>query len=325
MSGFVNSMPQRNTYYLGINSNGNLYESSKEPREGFVQHINPMTNQPSGYWREHPGGIQAYLDYINLVTRQNSQGVNVQYFIMRFKDYYSNDDFLIMINLKTQKGGIHRYVKSFVKYYQNIDITRELVFNAFKRGKDDQYAPSNLIFAYPGAGGKNELVPLYYKNGQNGWVEATKSKTFDGREVYDYAQQDAFVFQKLNEYIADFNNKIKGVRETITARIQKEMEETYGKLPPVPEVQRQAPSQTYAPHAAPEAPTQHQAPQYPPQPAPQVAPQYPPQPAPQAAPQPSAPQPQPQMPTPQEVSHSGFVPNDKPNVDLPEYDDDLPF
>ena len=41
------------TYYLYINSDGNLYEKSNEPKEGFVQHINPNSGQPAGYWKEY--------------------------------------------------------------------------------------------------------------------------------------------------------------------------------------------------------------------------------------------------------------------------------
>ena len=215
MSGFLDRGSQRHTYFLGINGDGNLYERSNEPKGGFVPHVNPMTGQPSGYWKEHPGGFCAYLNYIGIKTITNSKGSTMDYFIMTFRDYSSENDFLVMIPMRTQKGGLHRYVKSFVKYYKNIDISRELIFNAFKRKKDDDFAPSNLVFAYEKEDGKTEMVPLYFKKGQNGWVEAEKHKSYDGREVSNTDKQDGFVYERLKEYIADFNNKIKDVRVAI--------------------------------------------------------------------------------------------------------------
>ena len=57
MSGFRGSNNNGRTYYLSVNGNGNVYEKSKEPKEGFVEHINPNTGQLSGYWREYYNGF----------------------------------------------------------------------------------------------------------------------------------------------------------------------------------------------------------------------------------------------------------------------------
>lgn len=342
MGGFRNFGMERHTYFLSINGKGNLYESSNEPKEGFVQHFNEMNGQPSGYWREYPGGFQAYLNYIGLKSSTNSNGVPVTHFIMTFRDYSSDDDFCVRIPLKTQKGGIHRYVKSFVKYYKNIDISRELVFNAFKRKPEDQYAPSNLIFAYPVNGGKDEMVPIYFKNGQNGWVEGKKFKSYDGKEYMDYKEQDAFVYNKLNEYIADFNIRIKEIRASLSAKHLGDNKESQIQTPPrqypqggdvrqpdayVQQPQQQNPVQpSNVSHVRQQPPLQqqvHQAPQsykdvsQAPQPYPgaQSAPQgYSAQ-----GPAPQAPQARP------EVVSSGFRDNSAQSVTLPEYEDDLPF
>ena len=62
------------TYYLYINSDGNLYEKSNEPKEGFVQHINPNSGQPAGYWKEYYNGIVGYINYIGLKSSTFSNG-----------------------------------------------------------------------------------------------------------------------------------------------------------------------------------------------------------------------------------------------------------
>lgn len=351
MGGFRNFGMERHTYFLSINGKGNLYESSAEPKGGFVQHFNEMNGQPSGYWREYPGGFQAYLNYIGLKASTNSNGIPVTSFIMTFRDYSSDDDFCVRIPLKTQKGGIHRYVKSFVKYYKNIDISRELVFNAFKRRPEDQYSPSNLFFAYPVDGGKDEMIPLYFKNGQNGWVEGKKMKSYDGNEYMDFKDQDAFVYNKLNEYITDFNSRIKEIRASLSAKYSGNNKESQSQPAPrqytqgggvqQPDAYAQQPQQpspvqpSNVSHVRQQPPVQPQA-----QPVPQApqsyqgvqpatyqnvqqAPYQNAQQAPQGfntqGPVPQAPQARP------EVVSSGFRDNSAQSVTLPEYEDDLPF
>ena len=82
----------------------------------------------------------------------------VSYFVMSFRDYESEYDYSFWFPLYTQKGGLHRYVKSFIKYYKNIEPDRMLLFNAFKKKANDQYAPSELVFAYHEDGSKDIMV-----------------------------------------------------------------------------------------------------------------------------------------------------------------------
>ena len=75
------------TYYLYINSDGNLYEKSNEPKEGFVQHINPNSGQPAGYWKEYYNGVVGYINYIGLKSSSFSNGNTVTNFLIVLKDY----------------------------------------------------------------------------------------------------------------------------------------------------------------------------------------------------------------------------------------------
>lgn len=168
--GFRDNRDFGKSYFLSFNYNGNLCEKSKEEKEGYVPYVNPMNNAPSGYWKEYYNGVVGYLNYIGIRT-QAINNINVYFFVVTIKDYKLNENYVISIPLYTQKGGISSYVKSFVKYYRNIDINREIVFNAFKKKSTDAFAPGNLIIAYPVEGGKDSLVELYYKKGLNGWPE----------------------------------------------------------------------------------------------------------------------------------------------------------
>lgn len=337
MGGFRNSNNNGRTYYLSVNGNGNVYEKSKEPKEGFVEHINPNTGQLSGYWREYYNGFTGYLNRIAIDTRPNGKGQNIQYFSMTFKNYEDNESYVVTFGLVTQKGGLHRYVKSFVKYYKNIDISRELVFNAFKKKPGDEFSPSNLIFAYPAGGQdmKDEMIPMYFKKGQNGWPEGEKVTAIGGKESISYEKQDAFAYQRLTEYINDFNARIPQVRSEIMSRlgIQVNAQNQPTQQPPT-----QPQQQSNIPQGFNQVPTQPQYNQQPQAPRSNFAQQNAPQPQapmqqPQFGGQPQAPQQQPQFGGPQQAQASQSQPysggingmNQVPNFPAPADDDDLPF
>lgn len=218
MGGFRDSGVQRNVYFLRFNNKGNLFESSNEPRQGFVPHYSEKDGRLTSYWREHPRGLSGYIDFIKLNTGTKDFPESL---MIRIKDYESLDDFIITFSLNTQNGNITPYVKSFVKYFKNIDFTREIVFDSFKRKKDDQYAPGNLVIAYPGVPGqKDVLVEQYFKKGLNGWPEGVKVTDYKGIEKVDYSEQNKFVYDRLKEYIDEFNNNIKDIRHTIRKKYE---------------------------------------------------------------------------------------------------------
>lgn len=269
------------TYYLYINSDGNLYEKSNEPKEGFVQHINPNSGQPAGYRKEYYNGIVGYINYIGLKTSTFSNGNTATNFLIVLKDYELNENYCISIPLVNQKGNIKGFVKSFVKYYENIDFSREIYFNVFKKKKDDEFGSSELIIAYAGVDGENDqLVERYYKKGVNGWPDSVEVPGFDGKKSLDYSAQNNFTYQKITEYSNRFNASIKDIRAGIMAKLgiggnaQQEpvAPQTYAQQPAAP----QQPAQYQAPAAT--APTTRSTkPQHQTQPQPQAQiPDFPP-------------------------------------------------
>ena len=282
---------------MNINGQGNVYERSTEPKPGFVEHYNENTKQLAGYWREHPYGVVGYLNNISLKTRKNQQGIDVEYFVVTLRDYEGAWDYCFMFPLKTQSGGISRYVKSFVKYYKNIDFSRQICFNSMKRKPEDQYAPSELALSYCEAGMKDILIERYYKKGLNGWPEREKRIQY-GKEVSDCTRQDMFCYDRLVEYIKDFGERIPEVRKHLEAKYGRGEVDHYFSQPDSygePEgYTDNSPQPPYATSPEPQ-PGQYES---------QVA-QY------QAA------NPQPQ-PRPQNVQSAR-------SVQKPDYDDDLPF
>lgn len=255
-----------NNHYFKVSGSGLLYQSSREPKEGFEEHINEKTGAVS-YWMVFWNGIEGYLSDIN-VREVEFNGINAKYLSIKISDEDGN--YFINVPLMTQKGGINNYVKSLVRYLPNIDLKRKVVINPAHAKKGDQYAPGNFFISYAREtpDGKDELIQQYYKNGQNGWPDRVESTDIMGNKKFDYTTQDAFAYQVLNKYIQSI--KADGVRP-VQSPSQNNAGEAITQTPP-PSYATQAPQQTPPPSYQQAPPQTAQAPSF----GGQQPPQYPP-------------------------------------------------
>lgn len=213
-----------NNHYFKVSGSGLLYQSSREPKEGFEEHINDKTGAVS-YWRVFWNGIEGYLSDVS-VREVEFNGVNAKYVSIKISDEDGN--YFINVPLMTQKGGINNYVKSLVRYLPNIDLKRKVVINPAHAKKGDQYAPCNFFISYAREtpDGKDELIRQYYKNGQNGWPDRVESTDIMGNKKFDYTTQDTFAFQVFKQYLEKFKaenekseqNRGQGIGATPTAQ-----------------------------------------------------------------------------------------------------------
>ncbi len=256
-----------NNHYFKVSGSGLLYQSSREPKEGFEEHINEKTGAVS-YWRVFWNGIEGYLSDIN-VREVEFNGINAKYLSIKISDEDGN--YFINVPLMTQKGGINNYVKSLVRYLPNIDLKRKVVINPAHARKGDQYAPGNFFISYAREtpDGRDELIQQYYKNGQNRWPDRVESTDIMGNKKFDYTAQDAFAYQVLNKYIQSI--KTDGVKPAQSAS-QNNVGEATTQTPP-PSYQPQAQPQTPPPSCQQAPPQTAQAPSFGSQ---QQPPQYPP-------------------------------------------------
>ena len=245
-----------NNHYFKVSGSGLLYQSSREPKEGFEEHINEKTGAVS-YWRVFWNGIEGYLSDIN-VREVEFNGINAKYLSIKISDEDGN--YFINVPLMTQKGGINNYVKSLVRYLPNIDLKRKVVINPAHAKKGDQYAPGNFFISYAREtpDGKDELIQQYYKNGQNGWPDRVESTDIMGNKKFDYTAQDAFAYQVLNKYIQSI--KTDGVKPAQSASQNNDGEATT-QTPP-PSYQAQAQKQTPPPSCQQVPPQTAQAPSF---------------------------------------------------------------
>lgn len=255
-----------NNHYFKISGGGVLYQSSKEPKEGYEEHVNDKTGAVS-YWKVFWNGIEGYLSDID-IREVDYNGAKTKYVAIKISDDEGN--YIINVPLMTQKGGINNYVKSLVRYLPNIDLKRKVVINPAHARKGDQYAPGNFFISYAREtpDGSDELIPQYYKNGQNGWPDRVESTDIMGNKKFDYTAQDAFAYQVLNKYIQSI--KTDGVKPAQSASQNNAGEATTQTPPPSyqPQAQPQTPPPSYqqAPPQTAQAPSfgDQQPPQYPP-------------------------------------------------------------
>lgn len=256
-----------NTQYFNISGGGVLYQSSRDPKEGFEEHINDKTGAVS-YWRVFWNGIEGYLSDI-FVLEQEMNGAKTNSLFIKISDEEGN--YVIKVPLMTSRGGINSYVKSLVRYLPNIDLKRKIVINPAHTKKGEQYAPGNFFISYAREtpDGNDELIQQYYKNGQNGWPDRVESTDIMGNKKFDYTDQDAFAYQVLNKYIQSI--KTDGVKPTQSASQNNAGDATTQTPPPSyqPQAQPQTPppSCQQAPPQTAQAPFfggQQQPPQYPP-------------------------------------------------------------
>lgn len=256
-----------NTQYFNISGGGVLYQSSRDPKEGFEEHINEKTGAVS-YWRVFWNGIEGYLSDI-FVLEQEMNGAKTNFLFIKISDEEGN--YVIKVPLMTSRGGINSYVKSLVRYLPNIDLKRKIVINPAHTKKGEQYAHGNFFISYAREtpDGKDELIQQYYKNGQNGWPDRVESTDIMGNKKFDYTTQDAFAYQVLNKHIQSI--KTDGVKPAQSAS-QNNAGEATTQTPPLsyqPQSQPQTPPPSYqqaTPQTA-QAPSfggQQQPPQYPP-------------------------------------------------------------
>lgn len=248
-----------NTQYFRISGGGVLYQSSKDPKEGYEKHINDKTKAVS-YWRTFWNGIEGYLTGI-YKTEAEYNGTKIPYLSIRISDEEGN--YVINVQLFTPNKKLNSYAKSLVRYLPNIDIKRKIVINPAHAKKGEQFAPGNFFISYARETpeGRDELIQQYYKNGQNGWPDRVESADITGNKVFDYTAQDKFAYDELKKFIEMFakNDNLQGFQ-------QKNGQDT-SQTPPPPSYQPEEAATTAAAHAQPfgAAVSNQQAYQQPPQ------------------------------------------------------------
>lgn len=183
---------------FGIDSNGYFVEDKKEPTEGFREFTK---KNGKVVYRRTVGAFEGYLRGVEIGDFV-FEGRKIPKVKLTFIDYDCTEAYTIDMGIWTQKEAMGNYLASFIKYLPSIDLKEKLLISTFKKKKGDEFAPGSFFIAYPrkGEDGKDLQVPIYYKQGQNGFPDREKYETPTG-EKYDYRKQGYFLYEKLQKYI----------------------------------------------------------------------------------------------------------------------------
>lgn len=205
---------------LKISAKGFFYESKKNvpdvvdektrslyKEEGFQEF---QTMQGKKVWWKCYRGVGGKLVYMSVKTFNGQMGQPVTNFSIGINT--GDKTCFISTPLYNQKGGLNGYVKDFVKYYNNIDFSRNIYIAPSTPKSGEEYGSNSFFIGYEVEGGDIQLIPRYYKNGLNGWPETTKKEVL-GKTITDSSVQDQFAFDRLGEYLKDFEAKYKTKRD----------------------------------------------------------------------------------------------------------------
>lgn len=205
---------------LKISAKGFFYESRKNVPE-VVDEATKKIFMDEGYreyetmqgkkvWWKCYKGVAGKVVYLAVKTFQGNMGQAVTYFSIGLN--VGDKVCFISTPLYNQRGGLNGYVKDFVKYYNNIDFSREIYMAPSTPKSGEEYGSSSFFIGYETGAGDIQLIPRFYKNGQNGWPETVKIESL-GKTTTDSRAQDQFAYERLGEYLKDFEAKYKTKRE----------------------------------------------------------------------------------------------------------------
>ena len=209
---------RRDTTFLRINADGKLYISSKEPKDGYKEYVSKQGNVS---YRKEYSGVQGKINHA-MIKEIEYDGAKAKFFMLFLSD--GEESYAIVTPLFTQKGGLNQYVKSFVRYFKNIDLSKDIIIAPQARKKDDKYAPGAFWINYVGEDGKTgDLVKMYFKRDQNGWPDIEQITSITGEKKWDSSKQDKFAYEELTKYLETFSSKKDEPNTTAPAREKTEI------------------------------------------------------------------------------------------------------
>lgn len=187
--------------YLGVSMTGTFYEKSKEEKEGFEKYVSEKNGAVS-YRRNYT----AITGYITGIYEKEIEHESVKFKMFNIEIMDSGEKYVVSTPLTTSTGSLDGIVTSFIKTYKNVDKTKKLRFTCNKKKNERGYVPKCLFISDALSDGAYKFY--YTKENPNGMPEPEK-KVKMGKESWDFTEQTNFLYERLKEFMEDFNNNYK--------------------------------------------------------------------------------------------------------------------
>lgn len=187
--------PSKNYTFLRINSLGELYETSKEPKEGFTKQEGKEGNVY--YTKSYQSTDYGRITYLGIEEKTFPTG-KVKYLQLSILSEDEQSVDVIQLPLIKQSGGLSDEVKKAIAILPSLDYSKTFVISSNRDKNERGYIDRLLYFRAKAEEGEEKDTPIKFslKFGEKGNVPmftveedplATSGKT------YSYKEQDNFL------------------------------------------------------------------------------------------------------------------------------------
>lgn len=203
------------TKYLKINGKGELYESAKTATEGFTRVEMNIAGKDRVFYHKLYKAFSGKVTYMGIRDCEYD-GRKWKEFRLGMQD--EDQKVSISMPLKTQKGNLTDYLKSFACVMETLveNPDMEVTFSPYakkqvneKTGKE--YTKQGIYISDNSKDRDNNLINFRHKFGTD--IPNMEKKESMGDVTYDYTKQDEYLFNIIEESC----NKAKDVYKSSTA------------------------------------------------------------------------------------------------------------
>lgn len=198
----------KQTTYLGVNAQGELYSTSKEAKEGFE--LVELEDGNNFYKKVFEGTDFGFITSLGIIEKTFQKG-KAKYLQISVENEEAKD--IVQLQLFNQAGEITDVVRRFIALLPGIDFSKELTISSNRRKNDRGYVDRCLFVNYI-VDNKIDTKGLKFslKFGEGGDVPMFEKKVArDGSVKYDYTVQDDYLYDKLIEQLERFQEFKKGL------------------------------------------------------------------------------------------------------------------
>ena len=212
----------KQTTYLGVNAQGELYSTSKEAKEGFE--LVELEDGSKFYKKVFEGTDFGFITGLGIIEKSFQKG-KAKYLQFTVENEEAKD--IVQLQLFNQAGEITDIVRRFIALLPGIDFSKELTISSNRRKNDRGYVDRCLFVNYI-VDNKIDSKGLKFslKFGEGGDVPMFEKKVArDGSVKYDYTVQDDFLYDKLIEQLERFQEFKKGLVAEATTETSSKTDE----------------------------------------------------------------------------------------------------
>lgn len=190
----------KNFTFLRLNSKGELYQSSKEPKEGFTEIT--LDDGQKTYQKSYKSTDYGKVIFLGINEKNFPKG-KVQYVEMSIQsDEDAKSVDVIQLPLRNQKGGLNDEVKKLIAILPSLDYSKSIIVSSNREKNPRGYVDKVLYFRYQSENTEEKDAPIKFslKFGEKGNVPmfiVEEDPINPSQKSLNYKAQDTFLSKVL--------------------------------------------------------------------------------------------------------------------------------